>query len=216
MASSELKKSSDSKKDSDTTDSFVERELKDVVDDITLNSDSHSYNKNNEEAGSKDEADPSICTYQTDTGNQNNDTESTMTSEVQTVKFTENFVSESIISDSSTLDFTPMILKSVHSGDDPGVILDREETPVKELGFEENIILPRDFESTDVKLMIDKNGFCLFSDKENPRDSETKTASYHQMKYTRIFDRPIRNVDMEYVQGRIVIYGEFDDYDYPQ
>ncbi|EEQ83062.1 hypothetical protein NCER_100151 [Vairimorpha ceranae BRL01] len=116
----------------------------------------------------------------------------------------------------STMEFDPQILEPTTTAYEENVILDRNANPVRELGFQEKIALPNDFSPNDVKLQVETDGFTVFCDKEQPSDSKVQTSSYHQMKYSRMFDRPIREVYMEVIEGKILVVGEFADYDYPQ
>lgn len=94
------------------------------------------------------------------------------------------------------------------------VVRDKENNTIRELGFQEKISLPKDFKPEDVRLHIFTDGFTICCDNQQPESTQVQTSSYHQMKYTRMFDRPIRDVYMEVGLGVVLVIGEFDDFDY--
>ncbi|WUR03639.1 putative SP-containing membrane protein [Vairimorpha necatrix] len=96
------------------------------------------------------------------------------------------------------------------------VIRDKFDNPVRELAFQEKFGLPVDFTAQDVRLYVFSDGFTVCCANQEPESSNIQTNSFHQLKYTRMFDRPIREVYMEVVEGTVLVVGEFADYDYPQ
>ncbi|EQB61956.1 spore wall protein 8 [Vairimorpha apis BRL 01] len=95
-------------------------------------------------------------------------------------------------------------------------IFDLDNNTVNELGFREKIPLSADFKPTDLQLEVFENGFSISCGNVHTRNDEIKTASAHQMRYSRFFDRPIRDVEFEGGEGIVFVYGDFADYPYPQ
>lgn len=119
-------------------------------------------------------------------------------------------ITSTTFSSTNTTEFLDMPTESTDK------ILDLDNNTVNELGFREKIPLSADFKPSDLQLEVFENGFSISCGNIHTRNDEVKTASAHQMRYSRFFDRPIRDVEIEGGEGMVSVYGDFADYQYPQ